>query len=236
MIFSSRNGGADRLAPRAFFAARVDPAQPVINHLPRLRAGVFRQIRRAAVGGHIRQLADVRGRGAADFVPNLATGHARRLGLGFGRGGIAEINDVLQTPAGVHGRHRRGLRHAGAGAGGGADGDLHGVALGVGHFGAGLQLLDERAGEAFNGGARMVFGDGGGAGGGLRGFIGGKSGVPAGGGGGQGRDVVGREAERGGVGGDVGGKQAEPVVKIGVGGGNVVGQGGFEGWRLIVEG
>jgi hypothetical protein len=60
----------------------------------------------------------------------------------------------------------------------------------------------------------------------------GKAASQAGGGGGQGRDVVGREAKRGGVGGDVGGKQAEPVVKIGVGGGNVVGQGGFEGWRI----
>src|ERR1035437_1558047 len=72
LIFLSRNGGADRLAPRAFFAARVDPAQPVTSDLPRLRAGVFRQIRRAAVRGHIRQLADVRGRGALPTLPQIS--------------------------------------------------------------------------------------------------------------------------------------------------------------------
>src|SRR5665213_540604 len=223
--FSSGNGGADRFAPRAFFAARVDPAQPVTSRLPGLGAGVGCQIRRGRVRGQVCHLADVGRRGAAHLVPNLAAGHARRFGLGLGRRGIAEINDVLQTLAGVHNGHGRGGRHAGAGAGAGADGDFHLRPLGVGDKRAGLQLLHERAGGGFGGGAGMVFGDGGGAGGGLRGFVGGKSGGPAGGGGGQGRNVVGGEAQRGGVGGDVGGKQAEPVVKVGVGGGNVVGHG-----------
>src|SRR5665213_964637 len=223
--FSSGNGGADRFAPRAFFAARVDPAQPVTSRLPGLGAGVGCQIRRGRVRGQVCHLADVGRRGAAHLVPNLAAGHARRFGLGLGRGGIAEINDVLQTLAGVHNGHGRGRRHAGAGAGGGADGDLHLRPLGVGDERAGLQLPHERARDGFGGGARMVFGDGGGAGGGLRGFVGGKGGGPAGGGGGQRRNVIGREAERGGVGGDVGGKQAEPVVKVGVSGGDVVGHG-----------
>ena len=78
-LASRPNSRADRLAPRAFLAARVHPAQHVVRDLAAIRAGVFRHVGRLGVQRQKAALAA--GRGAAAARPRGLTtppGHPTR--------------------------------------------------------------------------------------------------------------------------------------------------------------
>jgi len=214
---SPGDGGGDGIAPRAFLVAGVHPAHPKPDRQSGLRTGIVHQTRRLGGALHKGHLRVVRGRGRAHLAPDFATGHTRRLPFGTGRGGIAEINGVLQMLAGVHRGNRLGGGHAHRRARLGVDIDLHGFALGIRHLGAGLQLLDERAGDGFESVAGLNLDAGGCGGGGMGRGVCGIRRVPGGGGVGQRLHVVGRQSHRGGIGGDVIAERSGPIMKLRVG-------------------
>lgn len=79
----------NRLAPRAFLAARADPAEHVVGRLARVGTWVFGHVRRGGIEGQELAFARVR-RGGADLHPDLAAHRASGLGPAGRRVLVAE--------------------------------------------------------------------------------------------------------------------------------------------------
>lgn len=197
--------------------AGTDPAEHVVSGLAAVGAIEVARVGRAGVGGHIGQLAGLRGRGSADLYPYLAAFHSGRLRAGNAGDRIAESYNVPKTLAGVHFAYRSRRR----GAHRGADGARHIEAERGGFRGidrsTGLHLSRKEADCIFQNRAVCILLLTGALRGGLGRIVRGE-GVSIGRTcGGDSRQVGSPQAQRSHVGGGIGDEGAHLRKKVGIG-------------------